>query len=478
MLEGLEISEVRLRDIFADNLEFRIDSDFFEKRFVANTNKLKTKPHNKLVELVSDIKSFGAYSLCNYINFVNEGIPFIRCLNIKNGIIDFKDVLYIDEASNDLLHKSEVRPRMVLVTMSGTVGNSSIALEHWQYPMNTNQDVAKITTKSVNPFYLSTFLNTKFGLLQMQRFQAGAIQQHLYLSQIEKLIIPAFSDAFQEFIEKIITIAHNKIEHGNLIFNKAKEALWVQLKLNTWKPSAENKIIKKFSQSFAITGRFDSEFYMPYFEEVENLLKTTFGFETVEQICSDINYGTVPTSPYTEDETGIPYIKGTNFKNTIIDSEGLDRLINTEELDERFFTQKGDIIISQMGTVGDTGVVEEHQIGWLFASFTIRIRIKDKKNFDPHFVAFYIQHIAKPYYLHRYIAQASVRQNTDLPTIKNMYIPKVPIEKQKEISKQIQNSFALRRKSSELLEAAKAAVEIAIEQDEKKAMEYLRRFLD
>jgi len=30
-----------------------------------------------------------------------------------------------------------------------------------------------------------------------------------------------------------------------------------------------------------------------------------------------------------------------------------------------------------------------------------------------------------------------VRQNTDLPTIKNLYVPKVPIETQKEIAKQI-----------------------------------------
>ena len=127
-----------------------------------------------------------------------------------------------------------------------------------------------------------------------------------------------------------------------------------------------------------------------------------------------------------------------------------------------------------MGTVGDTGVVEKHQEGWLFASFTIRVRIKDKERFDPHFVAFYIQHIAKPYYLHRFIAQASVRQNTDLPTIKNLYVPTIPIDRQKDLIASIKHSYNLRKESSKFIDIAKEAVEIAIEQDEKTAIVFMK----
>ena len=45
---------------------------------------------------------------------------------------------------------------------------------------------------------------------------------------------------------------------------------------------------------------------------------------------------------------------------------------------------------------------------------------------------------------------------------------------QREISEKIQESFALRRKSKKLLEYAKKAVEIAIEQGEDVALEWLK----
>ena len=139
--------------------------------------------------------------------------------------------------------------------------------------------------------------------------------------------------------------------------------------------------------------------------------------------------GTVPTSPYSEDNSGVPYIKGLNLKNLRLDTEKLDYITNTNALPDKVFTKEGDIIISQMGTVGNCGVVSKEQENWVFASFTIRMRITDKSKYDPYFVALYIENIAKPYYLMRNIAQASVRQNTDLPAIKQMPIPNLSFEK-------------------------------------------------
>ena len=48
------------------------------------------------------------------------------------------------------------------------------------------------------------------------------------------------------------------------------------------------------------------------------------------------------------------------------------------------------------------------------------------------------------------------------------------MDKQIEISDKVKESFALRKKSKQLLEDAKRAVEIAIEQDEESAIEWLK----
>lgn len=58
-------------------------------------------------------------------------------------------------------------------------------------------------------------------------------------------------------------------------------------------------------------------------------------------------------------------------------------------------------------------------------------------------------------------------------SLKNIIVPKVPPEKRSEISALILQSHAARREAKALLEIAKRAVEIAIEEGEEKAMEFL-----
>ena len=58
--------------------------------------------------------------------------------------------------------------------------------------------------------------------------------------------------------------------------------------------------------------------------------------------------------------------------------------------------------------------------------------------------------------------------------IEKVIVPVLDLDKQKELSEMIQKSFALRRQSKQLLEYAKQAVEMAIEQGEDAAQAYLK----
>ena len=57
--------------------------------------------------------------------------------------------------------------------------------------------------------------------------------------------------------------------------------------------------------------------------------------------------------------------------------------------------------------------------------------------------------------------------------IENVIIPVLDMSIQKEIATQVQESFALRKQSKQLLEYAKQAVEMAIEKGENAALEWL-----
>ena len=62
--------------------------------------------------------------------------------------------------------------------------------------------------------------------------------------------------------------------------------------------------------------------------------------------------------------------------------------------------------------------------------------------------------------------------------VKATIIPILPKEKQTQIRNKITASFELRKQSRQLLECAKRAVEIAIEQNEQTAVEWLENATD
>lgn len=450
-----------------DNIEFRIDSDFFQKSYISNVRIAKSKPHNYLKDLISDLKSFGAYSLCNYINFKEKGIPFIRCLNIKNGFIDFSNVLYIDEISNRLLRKSEIKPRMVLVTMSGTVGNATVALEHWHYPMNSNQDIAKIVTSNVNPFFLSTFLNTRFGLLQMYRLQAGAIQQHLFLSQIEKLIIPTFSAIFQDEIEKIIKQAHFKIEQSNNLYNQSELTILSELHLSNWHPKEKSTTIKKFSSSFRVSGRLDAEYYQPKYDELVEVISNT----KHKPLGSIANFkkSIEPGSDAYQTE-GIPFIRVSDISKFGLSQPEihLDRKeFNITDLKPK----KDTILLTKDGSIGIALKVEE-DLDAITSGALLHLTVKDK-DVLPDYLVLVLNSILTLMQAER-DAGGSIIQHWRLDEIKQVLIPILPMDIQKKLSIQIKQSFKLRQESTKLMVIAKREVEIAIEQGEKTAMDIIR----
>ena len=71
-------------------------------------------------------------------------------------------------------------------------------------------------------------------------------------------------------------------------------------------------------------------------------------------------------------------------------------------------------------------------------------------------------------------AGGSIIKHWRLDQVKNTLIPILGKEKQKEIKSKIENSFDCRKKSKQLLEIAKQGVEMAIEQNEAMAKEWIK----
>jgi len=121
----------------------RLDAEYYQPEYLQVFERLSALPHTTLEDISDSIVSFGAYALTNFIEWRNEGIPFIVAENIKEGFISLEGVRYVSDDTDGILKKSRVKEGQALLSMSGSVGNVAVA---YNIParLNSNQDLSLI----------------------------------------------------------------------------------------------------------------------------------------------------------------------------------------------------------------------------------------------------------------------------------------------------------------------------------------------
>jgi len=363
----------------------RLDAEYYKPKFL-EVEKLLRKANCKLLDDISkSIKSFGAYSLCNEMVFVDKGIPFIRCKDIKEGFVDFSDVLFINEATHRLLSKSAVSPNTVMLTMSGTVGNSTIANPTWKYPINSNQDIAKIETNEViNPHYLTIFLNGKYGKSQTERLPIGSIQQHIFIWQLKGLLILVASKSFQEIIANLYIKATKLLSDSEVLYRVAEEAILSELGLLNWKPKHRLSFVKKFSDTQA-SQRIDAEYFQPMYEEVIKAVKSAKNCICLGDIVS-IKKCIEPGSKAYQ-ENGIPFLRVSNLSKFGINNNNQQYI--SESLYESLKThqpKKGEILMSKDATPGIAYYFKDSPCKMIPSGGILRLNVKNSENIYPEYL--------------------------------------------------------------------------------------------
>lgn len=452
---------VALSEVLDGNPLARIDSSYFGKAGLQAEVTLRARPHASIADLSSSVLSFGAYALTNQIAYQEDGIPFLRCADLKQGFVSFGDVLHIDEAGHKLLHKSEVRPETVLLTMSGSVGQSAVALPEWRYPLNSNQDIAKIRTKGVNPYYLAAFLGGRFGKAQMERLPVGSVQQHIFLSMIETLLVARFSDAFELAVAGLTRSAYLAREDVGRNLAEAETILLDALGLNGWSPP-EPLTYTGSAAAVAAAGRLDAEFAAPRVQALLHLLSRTGS--TVGSMAKVRRDKFRPKPP-----GSFRYIE-------ISDLDGLGRCMSSAvdlaEAPSRatWHVRAGDVITSTVRPIRRLSAIiaaeqEDHVCSSGFVVLT-------PLSVSSELLMTYLRLPIVAELMHLF-ATASMYPALSEPDLLALPMPQVHASVDAAVQASVQRATDQMERSARLLATAKRAVEIAIEDGEVAALAFI-----
>jgi restriction endonuclease S subunit len=463
-LNGREVAEVRFSKLERTK---RVDSEFYQKENLAIDDLLKGLRHESIpdVAFVSDGNHFAISD-----SFQDKGVPYYRGQDITNQFfVEQSSPIFIDKQTFNEKHmiRSHLKRNDVLLSIVGTVG--SVALFSQEINATCSCKIAILRPKQIIPEYLATFLSSKFGQNQIKKFVRGAVQTGFLLEDTDQINVVLFSDDFQREIENLVKQAHVKLEESRALYAAAEHLLLDELGLRLFAPSTENTTIKSFRESFLQTGRLDADYYQPKYDEIERIIS---GFNSVElrNLITDYSTG-YPFDSKSYVNEGFNLIRINNIRRGYLDlSSAANIALEDLKLSPKDIVKENDLLLSMSGTIGNCCKVPPNTQGII----NQRILRFNVDGIDKDTLVLVINSIIGTMQLER-IGTGGVQTNISSNDIFKIKIPGINADLQNQISNKVEQSASKRDQSKRLLETAKRAVEMAIEEDEQAALEWTRQ---
>ncbi len=401
--------------------------------------------------------------------FTESGIPYYRGGDIYNPFIEFTNSpLYIPKQIYNMptMHRSHLEKGDILMSIVGAViGNISI--------VSTNNNatcsckLAIIRPQNISHAYLATFLKTKYGQQQIQKFRRGSGQTGLILEDFDQILVPLLDDKIVQHISNLVDKSLDCSLHKQRLYSEAESLLLEQLGLKNFTENKNTHNIISLNKSFVKSGRFDAEYYLPKYDDLFDRL-AEHKTKRLSEIVS-FKKSIEPGSDAYE-AIGIPFIRVANL--TKFGLTDTDVYLSIDEYADTIRPKKDTILLSKDGSVGIAYKVEE-DIDVITSGAILHLTLTDD-SVMPDYLTLVLNSIVVQMQAER-DAGGSVIQHWKPSEIEKVVIPILDEGVQATITKKVQESFALRKESHRFLELAKQAVEVAIEQGEDKAMELLNK---
>ena len=252
------------------------------------------------------------------------------------------------------------------------------------------------------------------------------------------------------------------------LFNEAQTLLLSELGLTDWESKHQLAFVRNYSDTVR-AKRIDAEYHQPKYEEVVKAVKDySGGFDTLGGLATVTKCIEVGSNEYVS--AGIPFVRVSNLSPFEITQE--------KYISEKLYAEikqhqpeQGEILFSKDATPGIAYHLREEPKKMVPSGGILRLRLTDQR-INNDYLTLVLNSLLTKEQVNRDVG-GSVILHWRPDQVKEVVIPILPNDKQILIQKKISESFSMRKNSKYLLECAKQAVEIAIEQDEKTAIKWL-----
>lgn len=458
MLEGLEAAEVKLSECF-ENKDFRTDSSFYTATLFVNPN-LEYRPIGKCLHS-------SQYGISISMNEDGKGFPIYRMNEIHNLLCDL-DVNKFADISLGELSTFVLRDRDVLFNRTNSfewVGRTGIYYK--------NDDVNRVFASYlvrlipdisiILPEYLTTFLNTKFGMADIKRRARQSINQtNVNPEEVKEIRIPILDMELQQDVAIRLQNANQKRIVAQSLYSSAESYLLECLGMQDFVANPDAYNIKTLKESFLESGRIDAEYYLPKYEDLTLFVQNySLGSLPLSDIVDFYRGSLISDTYYIDYDVARPaYIRGGDISSNRMVADNMVSISSDFIPSEETICIEGDIVMAMIGSVGTASIVTQDFSGSYISNNLGLLRIRNHSIRAEVLHLYLTSPIGRMFFTQRQMVTAQPK--IAFKDIENIPIPLIRPEVQAEIAQHIQRSFALRKEASQLLEEAKLSVEQAI----------------
>jgi len=445
------------------NLSARIDAEHYSPRFAPLFRQLAPLNAVKLRRtLLEPVKTGHTPSTKDTAYYSPGVVKFIKTDNLREDRIDTHDVQLLSELGNSRIAASELRADDVIVTIIGAteeiIGRG--ARVHADLGRaNINQNVALIRSR-IPSGYLAVFLNSRYGREQLIWLSRQTGQVNLNCREVEELAIPLFRDKFVQAVHNLNSERHRLLFDSLRMYSQAEQLLLSELGLQEWKPSHTLAYVRNYSQAVR-RRRVDAEHFQPKYDYITAQI-SRFQPRRLSTLTRQI-IGTISFDP----QKKYRYIEISDVDTNTGEVGCTEREVEDLPPNAKIRVCGGELIVSKVRpTRGAVGIVptecsQDGVCSSAFSVFNVGSPIRE-----------FLQ-----VYLRCSVGKALLEKpckGTSYPTIDDSDVKSIPVPiinptVVENIATLVQQSHAARQEAKAILEKAKQAVEIAIEEGEDEA---------
>ena len=455
----MHYSIVNYQSVVGSSHSMRFDAEFFHPDYLEVQEQLEAISSHRLIDFQVKIRHPKEIKR----NYVDEGVLFLRAQNVRPLSIDLtSNPVYISEEDAERLQENTIHHKDILITRSGTAGLCAIYLENKRAISSSHTFIVK--SGNLNPFFLAVFLNTKYIRALIEKGKYGSLQPEIAPYFLYQIPMPTW-DSLPSVIEKTYLQSKDLTELSKTRYVEAQTILLAELGLTDWQPKHQLTFVKNFSDTES-AERIDADYFQPKYNKIVDAIKSYSGGWGILK-----NQARVKDTNFNSDaETEYKYIELANIGSN---GEITDCMMERgEDLPSRARRKvaAGDVIVSSIeGSLESIALITQEYDNAL-CSTGFHVVQSDVLNSKVLLVL--LKSIVGQLQLKKGCS-GTILTAINKAEFSKIAVPKIKEEKQTEIEQKVIESFNGRKRAKDLLEHAKRAVEIAIEQGEQAAIDWL-----